>query len=98
MLDLFIFGAYFIVFLHTRESERSELNVLRNRNVEDVTVTVIGGDVNVNVENTLNNLNIEDGQVVNVEDALNNNVVQVAVAVLGSCGNLVAQGSDALNL
>ena len=77
----------------------SNINALNNVQVSDVVVTVIGGDVNVNVENIANNLNIdvEDVQVVNVEDVLNNSVVQVAVAVLGASGNLVGAGSDATN-
>lgn len=78
----------------------SNINVLQNVDVSNVDITVIGGDVNVNVENIANNLDIdvEDVQVVNVEDALNNNVVQVAVGVLGGTGDLVAAGSDAANL
>ena len=78
----------------------SNINALQNVQVSDVAVTVIGGDVNVNVENIANNLDIdvEDVQVVNVEDVLNDSVVQVAVSVLGSAGNLVAAGSDAANL
>ena len=78
----------------------SNINALQNVNVSEVAVTVIGGDVDVDVENILNNLDIdvEDVQVVNVEDVLNDSVVQVAVGVLGSAGNLVAAGSDAANL
>lgn len=78
----------------------SNLNVLNNVDVSDVAVTVIDGDVNVNVENIANNLDldVEDVQVVNVENVLNDSVVQVAVAVLGESGDLVAAGSDVANL
>lgn len=79
----------------------SNINALQNVQVSDVAVTVIGGDVNVDVdvENIANDLDIDvsDVEVVNVEDVLNDSVVQVAVAVLGSSGNLVAAGSDAAN-
>lgn len=79
----------------------SNINALQNVQVSDVTVTIIGGDVNVDVdvENIANDLDIDvsDVEVVNVEDVLNDSVVQVAVAVLGSSGNLVAAGSDAAN-
>lgn len=78
----------------------SNINVLQNVQVSDVTVTVIGGDVNINVENIANNLDIDvsDVQVVNVENVLNDSVVQVAVAVLGTAGNLVGAGCGAANL
>ena len=77
----------------------SNINALNNVQVSDVTVTVIGGDVEVDVQNIANNLDITENnvEVVNVEDVLNNSVVQVAVAVLGESG-LVAAGSDAANL
>lgn len=89
------------------------VNVLRNVNVQDVVVTVIGGDVDIiddvdiNIEdvevNLLNiallndlDIDIEDVEVLN--NILNDSVVQVAVAVLGQNDNIVAAGSDALNL
>ena len=76
----------------------SNINALNNVQVSDVAVTVIGGDVNVNVEDIANDLDLDvsDVQVVNVEDVLNDSVVQVAVAVL-SGQELVAAGSDAAN-
>ena len=76
----------------------SNINALNNVQVSDVAVTVIGGDVDVDVENIANNLDLDvsDVQVVNVEDVLNDSVVQVAVAVL-SGQELVAAGSDAAN-
>lgn len=73
------------------------VNVLNNVNVEDIVVTVIGGDVEV-----LNNLtvNIEDIDV-NIENVLNDllseSAVQVAVVALSDAGDIVAAGSDALN-
>ena len=87
----------------------SNINALNNVQVSDVAVTVIGGDVldNVDVSNIANNLDA-DVEVVDVNDALNENnilnnvlndsAVQVAVAVLGGAGDLVAAGSDAANL
>jgi len=76
----------------------SNINALNNVQVSDVAVTVIGGDVDVDVENIANDLDLDvsDVQVVNVENVLNNSVVQVAVAVL-SGQELVAAGSDAAN-
>lgn len=78
----------------------SNINALQNVEVSDVAVTVIGGDVDVDVEDIANDLDIdaENIQVVNVEDVLNDSVVQVAVSVLSDAGNLVAAGSDAANL
>lgn len=86
--------------------EIRNVNVLRNVDIDDITVTVIGGDVNVDIEDVvqdvevLNNVDVEDVQVINVGDVdvLNDSVVQVAVAVLGESGDLVAAGSDAANL
>ena len=87
----------------------SNINALNNVQVSDVAVTVIGGDVldSVDVSNIANNLDA-DVEVVDVNDALNENnilnnvlngsAVQVAVAVLGGAGDLVAAGSDAANL
>ena len=77
------------------------INVLKNVNVQNVEITVIGGDVvDDSIENILNDLdldvNVDD--VVNNVEVLNDSVVQVAVAVLGGSGNLVGAGSDALNL
>ena len=78
----------------------SNINALNNVQVSDVAVTVIGGDVDVDVENIANDLDLDvsDVQVVNVQNVLNDSVVQVAVAVLGATDELVAAGSDAANL
>ena len=78
----------------------SNINALNNVQVSDVAVTVIGGDVDVDVENIANDLDLDvsDVQVVNVQNVLNDSVVQVAVAVLGDADELVAAGSDAANL
>lgn len=79
----------------------SNISALQNVNVSEVDVTVIGGDVDVDVQNIANNLDltVSDVQVVNVQNSklLNDNVVQVAVGVL-SGQDLVAAGSDAANL
>ena len=84
------------------------VNVLRNVDIDDITVTVIGGDVNVDIEDVLQDINVDiedvDINVLNLDDVLedvdvlNDSVVQVAVAVLGESGDLVAAGSDAANL
>ncbi|WP_336345308.1 hypothetical protein [Halalkalicoccus ordinarius] len=76
------------------------VNALNNVNVEDIVVTVIGGDVLSNIEVDIRNIdvNVEIIDDVNVENVLNNNVVQVAVVALSDTGDIVAQGSDALNL
>ena len=79
---------------------------LNNVQISDVAITVIGGDFveEVTVEDVLNDpdilndLNAEIVQVVNVEESLNENVVQAAIAVLGDAGELVAAGSDAANV
>ena len=84
----------------------SNINALNNVQISDVAITVIGGDFveEVTVEDVLNDpdilndLNAENVQVVNVEESLNENVVQAAVAVLGDAGELVAAGSDAANV
>lgn len=74
------------------------VNVLRNVNVEDVVVTVIGGDVLSDIEVDVRNIDVD----VNIEnvltDILNESVVQVAVVALSDAGDIVAAGSDALNL
>lgn len=74
------------------------VNVLNNLNVEDVVVTVIGGDVLSDINVNIEDVNVEIIDDVNVENVLNNNVVQVAVVALSDTGDIVAQGSDALNL
>lgn len=71
------------------------VNILQNVNVEDITVTVIGGDANI-IRNV--DVNIEDvinDRVINVENVkiLNDSVVQVAVAALSDTGDVVAAGS-----
>lgn len=70
------------------------VRVLESVNVQDVVVTVIGGDV-------LSNITVEDVDVDvlnNVDiDILNDSSVQVAVAALSDAGEIVAAGSDALN-
>ena len=84
----------------------SNINALNNVQISDVAITVIGGDFveEVTVEDVLNDpdilndLNAEIVQVVNVEESLNENVVQAAIAVLGDAGELVAAGSDAANV
>ena len=84
----------------------SNINALNNVQVSDVAITVIGGDVvdDVDVQNVLNDLDalndleVDLDDVVNVQNVLNDSVVQVAVAVLGGAGELVAAGSDAANL
>lgn len=77
------------------------INVLRNVNIEDVVVTVIGGDVrileegiNINFEEEVIEINLKniDVDVDVLNDALNNNNVQVAVAVLGDADNVLAAG------
>ena len=75
----------------------SNINALNNVQVSDVAVTVIGDDLDVDVDDVLSDIEVENVQVVNVEDVLNDSVVQVAVAVL-SGQELVAAGSDAANL
>lgn len=69
------------------------VNVLNNLDVEDVVVTVIGGDVRIleggiNIEDSLIEISNNDIDV----DLLNDSVVQVAVAVLGEADNVVAAG------
>lgn len=69
------------------------VNVLRNVNVQDVVVTVIGGDLRIleggiNINDSLIEINNNDIDV----NVLNDSVVQVAVAVLGEAGNVVAAG------
>ena len=82
----------------------SNINALNNVQISDVAITVIGDDLEVNVEDVLSDINLEEVQVEVVDvdlediDALNDSVVQVAVAVLGDAGELVAAGSDAANL
>lgn len=73
------------------------VNVLRDINVEDVVVTVIGGDlrileggINVTINDSLIEVKNVDVDVLN--NALNNNNVQVAVAVLGEADNVLAAG------
>ena len=80
----------------------SNINALNNVQISDVAITVIGDDLEVNVEDVLSDINLEEVQVEVVDvdlediDALNDSVVQVAVAVL-SGQELVAAGSDAAN-
>lgn len=74
------------------------VNALNNINVEDVVVTVIGGDVLSDINVNIEDVNVEIIDDINVENVLNNNVVQVAVVALSDTGDIVAQGSDALNL
>ena len=78
------------------------VNVLRNVNVQDVVVTVIGGDVLSNIEVNLQNIDVNveiiDDVNIDVNNVLNNNAVQVAVVALSDTGDIVAQGSDAANL
>ncbi|WP_336363177.1 hypothetical protein [Halalkalicoccus salilacus] len=69
------------------------VNVLNNVNVEDIVVTVIGGDVLSDIE-----VNIDDVTVNLLNNLLNDSVVQVAVVALSDTGDIVAAGSDALNL
>ena len=82
----------------------SNINALNNVQISDVAITVIGDDLEVNVEDVLSDINLEEVQVEVVDvdlediDALNDSVVQVAVAVLGDASELVAAGSDAANL
>ena len=76
----------------------SNTNVLNNVEVEDVAVTVIGDDVDVDIEDLLNDLDVD----VDVDDVVNDidldvDDVQVAVAVLGE-SDIVGAGSDALDL
>lgn len=84
------------------------VNVLRNvrDNIQDVVVTVIGGDVRI-LENatftfndslvsvTVQDVNILNDSLNNIDilnRSLNNNDVQVSVAVLGDSGNVLAAG------
>lgn len=80
------------------EVDVRNVNILRD--FDDLTVTVIGGDVfgdevnvvrdvEVNVNDRVINVELEDIDV----DVLTDSVVQVAVAVLGGAGNAAAQGS-----
>lgn len=69
------------------------VNVLRNVNVQDVVVTVIGGDLRIleegiDIEDSLIEINNNDIDV----NVLNDSVVQVAVAVLGENDDVVAAG------
>ena len=69
------------------------VNVLRNVNVEDVVVTVIGGDLRIleegiEINDSLIEINNNDIDV----NVLNDSVVQVAVAVLGENDDVVAAG------
>jgi hypothetical protein len=72
----------------------SNINALNNVQVSDVFATVIGGDINVDVSNIANNLDVD---VAVLNNSVNDNFVQVAVAVL-SDQDLVGAGSDAVNL
>lgn len=73
------------------------INVLRNVNVQDVVVTVIGGDlrileggIDISFEEEV--INVENVDVDVLNNALNNNNVQVGVAVLGDADNVLAAG------
>lgn len=76
------------------------VDVLRNVNVEDVVVTVIGGDVLSNIDVDIRNIDVDVTveNVLNDLDVLNDSVVQVAVVALSDTGDIVAAGSDALNI
>lgn len=76
------------------------VNVLNNLNVEDVVVTVIGGDVLSDIEVDIRNIDVDVTveNVLNDLDVLNDSVVQVAVLALNGSGDAVAAGSDALNV
>lgn len=69
------------------------VNVLNNVTVEDIVVTVIGGDLRIleggiNINDSLIEINNNDIDV----NVLNDSVVQIAVAVLGEADNVVAAG------
>lgn len=77
----------------------NNVNALNNLNVEDIAVTVIGGDVRVletvDIDDSLNDVidvTVTDVDVEALNGALNNNDVQVSVVVLGSGGNVLAAG------
>lgn len=81
----------------------SNVNILRD--FDDIVVTVIGGDVLSDIDIDIGEINIlrfEDevnvirDVEVTVQNVLNDNVVQVVIAVL-SGGEIVAQGSGATN-
>ena len=74
-------------------------NVLNNINIEDIFVTIIGGGIsileNVNIEDSLNDVidvTLNDIDIDVLNNALNQNDVQVSVVVLGSGGNVLAAG------
>jgi len=73
------------------------VGVLENVNVEDVVVTVIGGDVLSDIEVNVEDVDVRVLEYVNI-DVLNDSTVQVAVAALSDTGEIVAAGSDALNI
>ena len=80
----------------------SNVNILRD--VDDIIVTVIGGDVlsdnvidieEINILRFEDEVNVIQDVNVNVQDVLNDNVVQVAILALSDAGDIVAQGSGA---
>lgn len=82
----------------------SNVNILRN--VDDIIVTIIGGDVlsditidieEINILRFEDEVNVIRDVNVNVQDVLNDNVVQVAVLALSDAGDIVAAGSGASN-
>lgn len=75
------------------------VNLLNNLDIDDVAVTVIGGDVEVlnNIDVNLEDIDVDVAIDDVLQDVLNDSVVQVAVMAL-SDGDIVAAGSDALNL
>lgn len=73
--------------------EIQNVNVLNNINVEDVVVTVIGGDLRIleggiNINDSLIEISNNDIDV----NVLNDSNVQVGVAVLGEADNVLAAG------
>lgn len=80
--------------------EIQNFDAIDDIDIEGVAVTIIGGDVGEILVFEEGVIDLEDG-VINIEledidaEILTDNVVQVAVAVLGDAGNVVAQGSTA---
>lgn len=82
----------------------SNVNILRD--VDDIIVTVIGGDVlsdivididEINILRFEDEVNVIRDVDVNVQDVLNDNVVQVVILALSDAGDIVAEGSGATN-
>lgn len=73
------------------------VDVLRNLDVEDVQVTVIGGDALSNIDVEISDVDVDVNIQEVAQNILNDSVVQVAVAVLDGGGDIVAAGSDTLD-